>query len=71
LLSQRRWLLISSALVVLVLLIGYSRMFFGFHYVSDVVGGYIAGIFWLSLCLSIYQLLPLSLQPEHAEEAST
>jgi membrane-associated phospholipid phosphatase len=70
-LSLRRWLLMVSGLLVLVLLIGYSRMFFGFHYVSDVVGGYIAGLFWLSLCLSIYQLLQLSLRPEHAEETST
>jgi membrane-associated phospholipid phosphatase len=69
-LSQRRWLLISSTLVVLVLLIGYSRMFFGFHYLSDVVGGYIAGVFWLSLCLSIYRLLPLSLRSEPAQEIS-
>ena len=71
LLSRQRWLLMASGLIVLVLLIGYSRMFFGFHYVSDVVGDYLAGLFWLSLCLSIYQLLPLSLRPKHADEMST
>ena len=71
LLSRQRWLLMASGLIVLVLLIGYSRMFFGFHYFSDVVGGYLAGLFWLSLCLSIYQLLPLSLRLEHAKKTST
>jgi undecaprenyl-diphosphatase len=57
-LERRAWLLVSGALVVLVLLIGYSRMFFGFHYLSDVVGGYAAGLFWLSLCLSARALWP-------------
>lgn len=57
LLPWRRWLLASGALVLLVLLIGYSRMFFGFHYFSDVVGGYAAGLFWLSLCVSLRRLL--------------
>jgi undecaprenyl-diphosphatase len=56
-LPRRRWLLVTSGLVLLVLLIGYSRMFFGFHYFSDVVGGYAAGLFWLSLCLSLRSLL--------------
>ena len=57
LLTRRCWLLISSALMLLVLLIGYSRMFFGFHYFSDVLGGYAAGLFWLLLCLSIHRLV--------------
>jgi undecaprenyl-diphosphatase len=30
-LARPTWLMVSGALVVLVLLIGYSRMFFGFH----------------------------------------
>ena len=58
-LSRRQWLVVSSALALLVLLIGYSRMVFGLHYFSDVVGGYMAGLFWLSLCLTIKGLLPL------------
>jgi membrane-associated phospholipid phosphatase len=69
-LAQRHWLLVSGALIVLVLLIGYSRMFFGFHYLSDVVGGYAAGLFWLSLCLSIHGLLPTTGRTERVEAAS-
>jgi membrane-associated phospholipid phosphatase len=57
-LSRRNWLLVTSALILLVLLIGYSRMHFGVHYLSDVIGGYVAGLGWLSLCLSIRGMLP-------------
>ena len=67
-LSQRRWLLVCSVLVLLIVLIGYSRMFFGFHYFSDVVGGYAAGLFWLSLCLSIRGFVYTLMRFEHAEE---
>jgi membrane-associated phospholipid phosphatase len=67
-LSQRRWLLVCSVLVLLIVLIGYSRMFFGFHYFSDVVGGYAAGLFWLALCLSIRGFVHSPLRVAHAEE---
>jgi undecaprenyl-diphosphatase len=61
-LSRRNWLVISSALILLVLLIGYSRMHFGVHYLSDVLGGYMAGLGWLSLCLSIRGMLPAAVR---------
>jgi membrane-associated phospholipid phosphatase len=32
---------------VLVLIIGFSRIFLGVHYVTDVVGGFLVGGFWL------------------------
>lgn len=36
------------AAVALVLAIGVSRVYLGYHYVSDVVGGYAAALCWLS-----------------------
>src|SRR5262249_13382025 len=45
-----RWLLVSL-LSMLVLLIGFSRMFLGAHWFSDVVGGYCAGTVWLTCCI--------------------
>jgi len=42
---------IGSA-AVLILAIGFSRMYLGVHYFSDVLGGFIAGALWLSACVS-------------------
>ncbi len=40
------------ALATLVLLIGFSRLYLGVHYLSDVVAGYAAGMVWLAACMS-------------------
>ena len=37
---------------LLVLAIGWSRLYLGVHYFSDVVAGYAAGVLWLSACIS-------------------
>jgi len=36
----------------LIVAIGLSRLYLGVHYFSDVVGGYAAGVLWLSACIS-------------------
>jgi membrane protein DedA with SNARE-associated domain/membrane-associated phospholipid phosphatase len=38
------------AVAVLVLLIGLSRLYLGVHFLSDVIGGYAAGLVWLVVC---------------------
>ena len=38
--------LASAATVALVLLIGFSRLYLGSHYLTDVFGGYSFGLFW-------------------------
>src|SRR5712664_3052307 len=43
---------IIGAAAILVLAIGVSRLYLGAHYFSDVVGGYGAGMLWLSACIS-------------------
>ncbi len=39
---------------VLVVLIGFSRLYLGAHYVSDVVGGFVAGGAWLSATITTW-----------------
>jgi undecaprenyl-diphosphatase len=45
-------LAILSAAALLIAAIGFSRLYLGLHYFSDVVGGYAAGTVWLTACVS-------------------
>jgi membrane-associated phospholipid phosphatase len=42
---------------LLVLLIGFSRMYLGVHYLSDVVAGFAAGGVWLSTCITAMEFV--------------
>lgn len=50
---------------VLIFLTGVSRVYLGFHYASDVVGGWAAGLVWLLIC----HLSGMSATPTHAKVA--
>jgi membrane-associated phospholipid phosphatase len=39
-----------AVLAVPVLLIGFSRIYLGAHYLSDVIGGYAVAAVWLTFC---------------------
>jgi membrane-associated phospholipid phosphatase len=56
--QSRRWrALISIALAVVVLLVGFSQLIVGGHYLSDVLGGYALGLVWLVLTISSVESL--------------
>src|SRR6478672_2858095 len=50
--GRRARVAIVVGAVLLVLLIGLSRMVLGVHYFSDVLGGYAAGVVWLAACIT-------------------
>ena len=48
-----RWRVgVAIATALLVLLIGFSRMYLGVHYLSDVLAGYAAGFVWLVVTIT-------------------
>ncbi len=52
-----RWILIPFQIyaVLNILLIGYSRMLEGSHWLTDALGGYLAGALWLSMIIFLYR----------------
>jgi membrane-associated phospholipid phosphatase len=42
---------------LLILLIGFSRMYLGVHHLSDVVAGFAAGGVWLSTCITAMEFV--------------
>ena len=50
--KKYRWLLVS-VFSILILCIGFSRIYLGVHYVSDVIGGFVLGIAYLILYIDV------------------
>ena len=52
----KRWITLSVC-AVLIVLIGPSRIYLGEHWVSDVIGSYIIGTFWLIILILLYKFV--------------
>src|SRR5215217_3068060 len=55
--SQRMRVVSVCGAAVVVALIGFSRVYLGAHYVSDVVGGFAAGGAWLSAVITAWEAM--------------
>jgi undecaprenyl-diphosphatase len=55
---QRRIVIVLAALV-LISLVGFSRIYLGVHYLTDVVGAMIEGIAWLTISFTAFEMIRL------------
>ena len=51
-----KWI-VTMLVIVLIILIGFSRIYLRVHYASDVLGGFIIGLLWLLISLAILKWL--------------
>ncbi|HEX2741061.1 MAG TPA: phosphatase PAP2 family protein [Rubrobacter sp.] len=63
-----RWVVAVSGVIV-VLLIGFSRLYLGVHYPTDVLAGYLSALLWL-VCVGAVYVLWLSIRGLRAAESS-
>ena len=61
--SLRNWprrILVCCAAAFIIALVGLSRIYLGYHYFTDVLGGVLAGTSWLLIVLAAFRSGPLA-----------
>jgi len=54
--TRRAQILALTAAALVVALIGFSRLYLGVHYLSDVIAGFSVGAAWVALCVVLLHL---------------
>jgi membrane-associated phospholipid phosphatase len=54
--SRRSQIVALAGATVLILLIGFSRIYLGVHFLTDVIAGFSVGIAWVALCVVLLHL---------------
>jgi len=55
--TWRARLNLSFAALMLIVAVGFSRLYLGVHFLSDVLGGYLLGLLWLIIAVCLSELL--------------
>ena len=54
--SLKKWLIIAGA-AFLVILVAFSRLYLGVHFLSDIIGGFFLGGVWLTIAIFLIDFL--------------
>jgi undecaprenyl-diphosphatase len=69
--SSRTWRALALTLgLSVVLAVGFSRLYLGLHFFSDVIGGLAAGAVWLTACVTALEVARRRQEVEHLGAAA-